>query len=78
MARNKPFAALRGAMITLGLENTDIARIIGKSATHVSRCFNGHADWTLSDEWAIMAALRRPDSELHVIFPKGGKQREAI
>jgi hypothetical protein len=62
-------------MVTLGLENTDIAKIIGKSATHVSRCFNLKADWTMSDEWAIMAAIHRPDSDLHLIFPRCGSAR---
>lgn len=71
--KNKLFSALRGAMVTCGLENRDIAKIIGKSATHVSHCLNCKADWTISDEWAIMAALNRPDSDLHIMFPRNGK-----
>lgn len=70
--KKKPFAALRGAMITCGLENTDLANIIGRSATHVSRCLNNKAQFTLSEQYIILRKLNRPVQDLHKLFPENG------
>jgi len=70
--RKQPFAQLRGDMKANGLENPDIAKIMEKSDVHVSRCLNCKAQFTLSDQYAIMKAIRRPSADLHVIFPEGG------
>ncbi len=74
--KEKLFRLLRSEMLAKGLQNADIARIINRTPEFVSRCLNNRGQFSLSDQYAILKAIKRPASEMHLIFPEGGVQIE--
>jgi len=55
-------------MQTAGVSQSELARMVGRSAKHVNRVFNGHAGTHEMDYWAWVLGL-----EYHVtLIPHNG------
>lgn len=67
------FGELRGRMTARGLDQPTLAYAIKRSTSYVSLRFRGLAHWGQDDQYAIMDELRIPYSEMHIYFPKNGK-----
>ena len=70
------FRQLRGALIANDISNDDLGRLLNRAASHVSRCLNGHAQFTLAEQYIIMEAIREKPENMHKIFPKDGIDKD--
>ena len=68
----KLFTFLRGRIISAGYENRELAKDVGCSENHLSRCLNGHADFDLPLQHRIIEKTRGKTEEMHLYFPKNG------
>ena len=70
----KRYRRLRGALISAGLAQEDLADILLISTTSVSNRFTGRHDWHLREMYAVLAYLgiERPASVLGLYFPPDG------
>ena len=69
---NKLFKVLRGDMVANDMQVPDLARLMGKSLPHASRCLNGRAEFTLSEQYAILRRFKRPVEDMCKVFPENG------
>ena len=76
IARMK-FIALRQEMLANGLNQSNIADLIGRSMSYVSARLSGEKSWELNECYIILEQLNVPFSEFSTYFPKnGGEQRK--
>lgn len=72
------YKQLRGALIANEISNAMLARMLNRGSDYISRCLNSRAQFTLAEQYAILKAINRPASEMHLIFPEGGLQIEEL
>lgn len=70
----RPYWLLKARMYERDAQNTDIANLLGRSATYVSERLTGKKFFTLDDAYKILKYLDLPMEEIFVYFPpdKGG------
>ena len=69
----KPHAMLRGLMAQNDDTLVDVARELKLGVSSVSHRMMGHEPWRVDEMYALMDRYRRPHSEMHIIFPPGGR-----
>lgn len=64
---------LRGALQAVGWSHTEVADVLGISATSVSNKMRGKYPWTIDEAWQIMdiIGISAPDM-LGLLFPPEG------
>lgn len=70
----RPYAKLRGLMIANAETQDDLCCLLLSKMT-LSYRFNDHAEWQLSEMYAIMNHYRVPHNRLNEIFPMNGKNK---
>lgn len=68
----RPYATLRGLLVTHDLKQVDIARKLLVSPRHVNSKMCGHVPWTLDEMYTLMDLLGWPYDRMHELFPKDG------
>lgn len=64
---------LRGALLARGIEQSDLADVLGISTTSISNRMRGKYPWTVSEAWVILRMIGEGDpSKLGEYFPEGG------
>lgn len=64
---------LRGALLARGIEQEDLADVLGISGTSVSNRMRGKYPWTIAEAWTILRMLGESDpSKLGEYFPPQG------
>ena len=70
--RYKTYAALRGAMVTRGYDQYDLARLLLVGQQSVSNRFVCRTPWTCDEMYKVMDWLGLPIDQLHIYFPPDG------
>lgn len=74
----RPYQALRNELYANGINGTVLARSLRIGTNTLSRKLNGKSSWTLDECYHVLHVLRRPNSDLAVLFPyKGSNEEEA-
>ena len=70
----KPFKRLRTVMFEKEVRVQDLAPAIGvRSGVNVSDRLMGRTVWRLDEIYAVMEFLELPLEDMHIYFPKDGK-----
>lgn len=69
------FKTLRTEMYAHDLTNADIAKELGRTPMHISRCLNNKAEFLLSEQYKIMRLIQRPNKDLYIVFPENGIEK---
>lgn len=71
---------LRGALLAAGVEQGDLADMLGISTTSVSNRMRGKYPWTIAEAWAILRILGKDNDPtmLGEFFPEGGIHGDAV
>lgn len=69
----RPYAKLRGLMVSNGDTARDLARLLLVSPTTIGERLNNKQDWKLGEMYAILIRYRVPFDRLNEIFPMNGK-----
>ena len=74
MMRIKGYRRLRGALITAGLTQEDLADVLRVSPASISNRFRGQQDWHISEMYATLNFLKieAPETVLGLYFPPDG------
>lgn len=67
------YGKLRGLMREFGDTQDDVARALLLSRISVSNRLRGTAEWRLDEMYALMDRYHVPHDQLHMVFPKGGR-----
>lgn len=74
---SRPFQKLRLLMYEYDVSQEALARKLRVSVHTASSRLNGHSEWTLAEMYTILALFGWPESEMHVLFPyRGGNKEE--
>lgn len=68
----KLYRELKKKMIDVDADQSDIAKVLGKSANYISKRFLGRYGWEIDDCYKICDFLGTPYSDVSVLFPKNG------
>lgn len=74
----RPYQALRNEMYVNGISSPMLARSLRIGTTTLSRKLNGKSSWTLDECYHVLHVLRRPESDLTVLFPYKGHNEEEV
>lgn len=69
----RPYAVLRGLMAANEDTQVDVARELKLGVCSVSHRMMGREPWRVDEMYALMDRYHRPHSEMHIIFPPGGR-----
>ena len=69
----RPHKYLRGLIIQNGDTNAEAAHAICLGATAFSQKINCKREWTVTEMYALMDRYKQPYSDLHIVFPKMGR-----
>lgn len=71
----KPFKNLRIALMDQDKTMADLAAVVGvKDPSNISDRFVGRTDWKLDEMYAVLDFLGIPAEDMHIYFPRGGKE----
>lgn len=73
---SRPFQRLRCLMYEHDVSQVELARKLRLSVHTVSSKMNGHSQWTLEEMYEILTMFGWPESEMYVLFPRGGRNEE--
>lgn len=78
MAKIKRYRRLRGALLSAGLGQEDLADALKVSPTSISNRFTGRQEWHLSEMYAVLDCLgiEQPASVLGEYFPRDGVEED--
>jgi predicted transcriptional regulator len=74
----KPYQKLRGLLRAEGIDQKELAHILGCSTTSVSHKFMGKYPWSSDQMYKIMDILDKPYNLLHEVFPKNGTEKKTL
>lgn len=69
----RPYARLRGLMMSHDETQIDVARVLKLGVTSVSHRMTGREPWKIDEMYALMDRYHQPHDELHLVFPPGGR-----
>ncbi|HRR40114.1 MAG TPA: DUF739 family protein [Syntrophales bacterium] len=67
------YKKLRAKLVEAGISHREFALLIHRCHAYVSQRMNGLKAWDTDDIYAACAILGIPHSEIHIYFPKDGK-----
>ncbi len=68
------FDYLKGRLKQFGLRQSDLVEPLGLNLSSISHRFTGRTAWSLEEMYTLMDICRADYRELHLYFPKSGKQ----
>lgn len=72
----RPYQALRNELYANGISSIVLARSLRIGTNTLSRKLNGKSRWTLDECYHVLHVLRKPNSDLTVLFPYKGRNEE--
>lgn len=69
----KRFNVMRARLQEYGIEQTDLAKKLGRSIAYLSHRYTGKDPWTLDEMYTILDLINEPYENLHKVFPRNGK-----
>jgi hypothetical protein len=73
----KPSAALykklRAKLVEIGMSQKEFSLLINRCHTYISERLNGSKPWDSDDIYATCDVLGIPHDQIHLYFPKDGK-----
>lgn len=70
------FRKLRALMLNAGFDNSSLGELLGRAASHISRCLNAKSQWKLDEVYKILEAVGEKPENIHEIFPKDGIDKD--
>lgn len=67
------FNYLKGRLKQLGLRQQDLVGQLDLNVSAISHRFTGRTPWSLEEMYTLMDVCRADYSELHLYFPRDGK-----
>lgn len=69
---------LAGRLKQLGIRQQDLEGVLGMRKSSVSHRFTGRVPWSIDEMYTLMDLCRADYSELHLYFPRDGKDDRGL
>jgi hypothetical protein len=68
------YKKLKTEMFANDIDQQYICKKLKRSQTYITQRMMGRKSWSMDDVYALIEILRIPFEQIHLYFPKGGKE----